>query len=58
MRGIPQCVKQEELKSNKAYIETRGTEKAAVMEGDTKFINLIEARVYGTNPVHYISMVS
>ena len=57
-RGIPPCVTQEELKSKKAYIETRGTSKEAVTEGYTKCTNLIEASIYDTTPIHYISMVS
>ena len=28
------------------------------MEGDPKFINLIEASMHDTTPVHYISMIS
>ena len=47
-----------ELKSKKATIETRGTPKEAVKEGGQKCTNLIEASMYDTNPVHYISMVS
>ena len=35
-----------------------GTEKEAVLEGDPKCTNLIEAIMYNTNPVHCISMVS
>ena len=58
MRGIPPCVTQEDLKSKKAHIETRGTEKEAVLEGNQKCTNLIEAIMYYTKPVHYISMVS
>ena len=57
-RGIPPCVTQEELKSKKAYIETRGTAKEVVMEGNPKCTNLIEASMYDTKHVHYIGMVS
>ena len=39
-------------------IDTRGTAKAEVLEGDPKCPNLIEASVYYTKPVHYIVMVS
>ena len=42
MRGIPPCVTQDELKSNKAHIDTRRTVKEAVTEWDPKYINLIE----------------
>ena len=58
MRGIPTRVTQEELKSKKAQIETRGTSKEAVTEGDPKRTNLVEASMYYTTPVHYIIMVS
>ena len=58
MRGIPPCVTQEELKSNKAHIDTRRTEKEAVPEGDPKCTNLIEDIMYDTTPVHYISIIS
>ena len=58
MRGIPTRVTQDELKSKKAQIETRGTPKEAVTEGGPKCTNLIEASIYDTTPVHHISMVS
>ena len=58
MTGIPSRVTQEELKSKKAHIDTRGTSKEAVTEGDPKPNNLIEAIMYDTTPLHCISMVS
>ena len=58
MRGIPPRVTQEELNSNKAQIDTRGTSKESVTEGDPKLNNLIETSMYATTPVHYIGMVS
>ena len=58
MRGIPPRTTQDELNSKKAQIETRGTSKEAVMEGDPKHTNLIEACMHYTMPVHYIHMVS
>ena len=58
MRGTPTSVTQEELKSKKAHIDNRGTSKEEVTEGDTKCTNLIEASMYDTTHVHYISMVS
>ena len=58
IRCIPPCVKQEEFKSKKAHIDTRGASKAAVMEGDPKCPNFIEASVYNTKPFHCIIMVS
>ena len=58
MRRIPPQITQEELKSNKAHIDTRRTSNESVMEGDPKFTNLIESIMYDTTPVHYIIMVS
>ena len=58
IRGIPPRVTQKELKSKKAHIETRGTLKEAVTEGDPKRTNRIESSMYDTTPVRYISMVS
>ena len=58
IRGIQPCVTQEELNSKKAQIDTRWESKSAVMEGDPKFTNLIEASVYNTKLFHCISMVS
>ena len=58
MRGILPHVTQDELKSKKAQIETRGTSKEAVTEGDPKCTNLIGDSMYYTTPVQYISMFS
>ena len=58
MRGIHKYVTQEELKSKKIHIDTSGTSKTSVMEGGPICTNLIEARVYNTNPFHCIIMVS
>ena len=57
-RDIPPRTIQDVSKSKKGHIETRGTPKEAVTEGNPTFTNLIEASVYDTTPVHYISMVS
>ena len=57
MRGIPPCIKHEKFKSKKAHIDTRGIAKTVVPKGDPKLNKIIEASVYDTEPVHYISMV-
>ena len=57
MIGIPQCVTHERLNPEKAHIETMVPEKKAVMEGDTKFTNLIESSIYNNNHIYHISMV-
>ena len=46
------------MNSKKAHIDTRGTLKEAVTEGDPKGTNLVEASMCDTTHVHYISMVS
>ena len=58
MRGIPPCVKKDELNPKKQHIDTRGASNEAVTEGGPKCTNLIEASMYDTTPVHYISIVS
>ena len=57
-RGIPPCNKHKDFRSNQAHIETRVTEKAAVLKGDPNFTKLIETSAYDTKPVHCSSMVS
>lgn len=58
MRGIPNHVKQAEVKNRKDQIAVRGTVKAAVLEGDPTCPNLVASSVYDAKPVHYLSMVS
>ena len=57
MIGIPSCITLEEFKSKDAQIDTRGVSKTEVLKGDTKLTKVIEAIVYDTKPVHYISIV-
>ena len=56
--GMPPCVTQQGLKSNKVQIYTRGKVNLAVPEGDPKITNRIEASLYDTKPIHYTGMVS
>ena len=58
MIGILSCIKQKELNTKKSHIETRGTEKESVLKGYPKLTKIIEASVYDTKTVYYISMVS
>ena len=46
------------MESKRENIDTRGTEKIAVLKGGPKLTKLIEASVYDNKSVHYISMVS
>ena len=52
MRVIPPCVIQEELKLNKANIDTRGKSKEEVLEGYPELNKLIEASMYDNTTVH------
>ena len=55
-RGIPSCVKQEELVNKKEIMKARGTVKAAILKGDGDCPNLVAVSVYDTKPVHFLSM--
>ena len=57
MRGIPPSVLQVEQNSRKDQIKVRGTVKAEILGGDADCHNLVACSIYGTNPVHYLSMV-
>ena len=57
-KGIPECVLQGEEKNHFAQQSEQGTVKADILEGYPGCPNIIESSVYGTNPVHYLSMVS
>ena len=57
MRGIPPSVLQVEQKPRKYQIKVRGTVKAAILEVDVACPNLLVCSIYGTKPVHYLSMV-
>ena len=57
MRGIPKCVKQEELSNKQDQLNARGTVTAAVLVGDDECPDLLATCVYDTKPVHFLSMV-
>ena len=57
MRGIPPPVLQFEQKSRKDPIKVCGTVKAALLEVDAAYTNLVACIIYDTKPVHYLSMV-
>ena len=56
IRGIPSSVIQDEVHSKKKQIEVRGTVKVAVLQGDKKLPLLVEACIYDTNSVHFLSI--
>ena len=56
MRGIPACVLQDKVMSPKDLLAARGTGKAAVLMGNMECLNLVVTSVYGTKPVHFLSM--
>jgi hypothetical protein len=55
--GIPKCVLQEAVEKQKDLTTTRGTIKAAVLEGDPGCPELVSVSVYDNKPVHFISMI-
>ena len=57
-RGIPDCVKQDEVKNRTKQLQVRGTVKAAKLEGDPGCPSLLATSVYDSKPVHYLSMIS
>eukprot|EP00957_Ditylum_brightwellii_P185527 14125107-Ditylum_brightwellii.AAC.1 len=57
-RGIPDHVQQEEQKSKADQRLACGTIKAAVLEGDAGCPCLVASSVYGSKPVHYLSMTT
>ena len=57
MRGIPSCVKQEEMTNRVAQIEARDTVKVAVLIRDDECPNLVATSFYDTKPVHLLSML-
>ena len=57
MQGITAVVKQEEVKNRNKLIQLRGTVKAAVLQGDKEFPDLVSSRIYDTKPVNFLSMV-
>jgi hypothetical protein len=48
------CVFQKEVKKNE-QAAVRGTTKAAVLEGDPEYKDLVAFSVYDTKPVHFLS---
>jgi Transposase IS4/SAP domain len=56
LRGLPNCVMQEEVKTRSDQLKVRGTVKAAILEGDPLCPSLVATSVYDTKPVHFLSM--
>jgi hypothetical protein len=56
MRGLPDCVLQDEAKNKKMQMKVRGTVKAALLMGDPDCPDLVATSVYDTKPVHFLSM--
>ena len=54
-RGIPKCVLQEPVKKQQ-LATTRGTMKAAVLEGDSNCPELVAVSIYDNKPVHFLTM--
>jgi Transposase IS4 len=56
MRGVPECIIQQEVKPN-VLKDVRGTVKAAVLKGDKDCRDMIAVSVYDAKPVYFLSMV-
>eukprot|EP00957_Ditylum_brightwellii_P118077 9005108-Ditylum_brightwellii.AAC.1 len=57
MCDIPSSIIQEEKKRCKNHICVHRRVKVVVLEGDPKCPQLVACSVYGTKPVHFLSMV-
>jgi hypothetical protein len=57
MRGLPDCVLQDEAKNKKMQMKVRGTVKAALLMGDPDCPDLVATSVYDTKLVHFLSMM-
>ena len=57
MQGIPDVMKQEKVKNRKKQVQLRGTVKAAILQGDKEFPDILASSIYDTKPVHFLSMV-
>ena len=55
-RGIPQVIKQQEIKNPKEVAKVRNTVKAAVLKGDDVVDDLVSVSVYDTKPVYFLSL--
>ena len=55
LRGIPQIVKQEEVKRKGELEKVRHTVRAAVLRGDDVLKDLVSVSVYDTKPVYFLS---
>ena len=56
-KGIPDCVKQIELKNEKMVLEVKNTVKVAVLEGDNTCKDLVAISYYDSKPVYFLSTV-
>jgi len=54
-RGAPKCALQEPVKKQ-SLATTRGTMKAAILEGDNKCPELVAINIYDNKPVHFLTM--
>ena len=45
------------LRMGKSQLKVQGTVKAVVLRGDKECPNLAASSIYGTKPVHFLSMV-
>ena len=57
-RGLPDCVIQVEQTKLSEQRRVRGTVKAAKLDGDPSFPNLVAVSVYDTKPVHFLTTIA
>jgi hypothetical protein len=54
-RGIPPCIKQDEVTKKQELAAVRHTVKAAVLRGDEVCTDLIACSIYDTKPVYFLT---
>ena len=57
LRGIPSCIKQNEVTRKKELENVRHTVKAAKLTGDSICSDLVVISLYDTKPVYFLSNV-
>ncbi len=52
---MPKCIVQDEVENKNLQAKVRGTTKAAVLEGDSEYPDIMAFSVYDTKPVNFLS---
>jgi hypothetical protein len=56
-RGVPKCINRDEVENKNLQAKVRGTTKAAVLEGDSEYPDIIAFSVHDTKPVNFLYTV-